>query len=196
MSCSVGLTNFEYVVGPAAQPTNPLVQCTVHYAVARILPTSHHFPNSGLERSASSGVGRDGATPPSTRSIAAHPLDVDLCSVRETAYSPMAMLRRQRVRPPEEDRDRLLAGITGSVGGRGCGSFRRQREAENVLRAQRELADGHASYRFSASLGEQGVEGALVRRNFERLAELARHAHQRPFPSRNRPILRAHSSTE
>ena len=73
MSCSVGLTNFEYVVDPAAQHTNPLVQCTVHYAVARILPTSHHFPNSGLERSASSGVGRDGATPPSTRSIAAHP---------------------------------------------------------------------------------------------------------------------------
>ena len=48
------------------------------------------------------------------------------------------------------------------------------------------LADGHASYRFSASLGEQGVEGALVRRNFERLAELARHADQRPFPSRRR----------
>ena len=61
----------------------------------------------------------------------------------------MAMLRRQRVRPPEEDRDRLLAGITGSAGGRCCGSFRRQREAENVLRAERELADGHASYRFS-----------------------------------------------
>jgi hypothetical protein len=29
-------------------------------------------------------------------------------------------------------------------------SFRRQREEENVLRAERELADGHASYRFSA----------------------------------------------
>ena len=28
-------------------------------------------------------------------------------------------------------------------------SFRRQREEENVLRAERELADGHASYRFS-----------------------------------------------
>jgi hypothetical protein len=31
-------------------------------------------------------------------------------------------------------------------------NFRRQREQENVLRAERELADGHASYRFSAYL--------------------------------------------
>ena len=29
-------------------------------------------------------------------------------------------------------------------------SFRRRREEENVLRAERELADGHASLRFSA----------------------------------------------
>jgi hypothetical protein len=32
-------------------------------------------------------------------------------------------------------------------------SFRQQREAENVLRAERELADGHASYRFSGYVG-------------------------------------------
>ena len=35
-------------------------------------------------------------------------------------------------------------------------SFRRQREEENVLRAERELADGHASYRFSAYVTVSG----------------------------------------
>jgi hypothetical protein len=32
-------------------------------------------------------------------------------------------------------------------------SFRRGREHENVLRAERELADGHVSYRFSGYVG-------------------------------------------
>jgi hypothetical protein len=35
-------------------------------------------------------------------------------------------------------------------------SFRRHREEENVLRAERELADGHASYRFSAYVTVSG----------------------------------------
>src|SRR5215472_2601506 len=56
-------------------------------------------------------------------------------------------------------------------------SFRRQREEENVLRAERELADGHASYRFSAYVAVSAhdadeLEGACA--EVEQAASLAR----------------------
>src|SRR5207248_1287345 len=46
-------------------------------------------------------------------------------------------------------------------------SLRRAREQENVLRAERELADGHASYRFSgyvtvSALGDEELAAACA----------------------------------
>jgi hypothetical protein len=56
-------------------------------------------------------------------------------------------------------------------------SFRRQREAANVLRAEQELADGHASYRFSAYVTVSAGSGDALEAACAEVEQAASRSH-------------------
>jgi hypothetical protein len=78
-------------------------------------------------------------------------------------------LRRELTADASDDRIREKGGW--------MPSFRQQREGENVLRAEAELADGHASYRFSAYVTVSGSGADELETACSEVEQAASRAH-------------------